>query len=157
MPRYKERLQQIDMTQNELLISIKAVDPRVDKSLLSKMVNNLCLPTPPQLDAICGALDCAVVELYERAEIDLLHDKPTAAQAPRQSRGGLSHGGNVYNLTVEIDRAVAERTLNDEALKLLGYKGKSDFIRKMVDRADARLRYIKRKAAHGADTPEADG
>jgi hypothetical protein len=155
MPKYKECLRRADTRQSELLTSVNAVDPRVDKPLLSKFVNNVCLPTPPQLDAICGALNCTVVELYDRSEVDLLKDAPPEAVKKRnRSKRNAARESKIYNLTVELDREVAERVLNPEALKQLGYNDKSDFVRKHVAAAAARLEHLQRKSRPGVDTPK---
>lgn len=155
MPKYKECLRRAATRQSELLNSVQAADPRVDKPLLSKFVNNVCLPTPPQLDAILGALNCTVVELYDRAEVDLLHDAPPEPVKKRnKSKRNAARESKIYNLTVELDRETAESVLTPENLKLLGYNDKTDFVRKAVARLVVRLRYLQRKSRPGADTPK---
>ncbi len=60
---------------------------------------------------------------------------------------------DIYNLTVEIPRDVAERVFAPAALRKLGYLSKSDFVRQAVGALDTRLAEINKKAADGADTP----
>ena len=60
----------------------------------------------------------------------------------------------LYNLTVEIDRDIAERVFAPEALRKLGYLSKSDFVRQAVTALADRLSAIEAKEkADGAGTP----
>ncbi len=160
MSRYKKIMLTSGIMQKEVLTSVQRVDPRVDKSLLSKIVNDICLPTKPTLDSICKTLRCDVLDIYDPHEINLLPDNTACATAntvatARNSRGGLSHGDNVYNLTVEIDRDTANRVFAKSALRKLGYLSKTDFVRQAVAAAVKRLDELERqeKAADGAATP----
>lgn len=159
MSNYKKVMTQRGVMQKDLLDDVRRTDTRVDKSLLSKIVNDVCLPTPPTLDSICKSLSCTALDLYDVREIELVpkHSDLTAANAVatcRVDRGGLSHGNNIYNLTVEIPRDVAERVFTKSALRKLGYLSKTDFVRQAVYALDDRLREIvnKEKAAASADT-----
>ena len=58
--------------QKELLDNVRRIDQRVDKSLLSKIVNDICLPTPKVLDCICNVAKCDVLDIYDKQEINLL-------------------------------------------------------------------------------------
>lgn len=160
MSRYKKIMLSSGIMQKEVLTSVQRVDPRVDKSLLSKIVNDICLPTKPTLDSICKTLRCDVLDIYDPHEINLLPDNAACATAntvatARNSRGGLSHGDNVYNLTVEIDRDTANRIFAKSALRKLGYLSRADFVRQAVAAAVKRLDELERqeKAADGAATP----
>ena len=66
-----------------------------------------------------------------------------SAEAARKRQRRRDKG--LYNLTVEIDRDVAERVFTPEALRKLGYLSKSDFVRQAVAALDARLSTIKAK------------
>lgn len=103
---------------------------------------------------------CGVLDIYDPHEINLLPDNTDCAgvnsvATARNSRGGLSHGDNVYNLTVEIDRRTAERVFAKSALRKLGFLSRADFVRQAVDGLVKRLDEIERKekAADGAATP----
>ena len=146
--------------QKDLLDDVRRADSRVDKSLLSKIVNDICLPTRPTLDCICKSLSCGALELYDVREIDLAPKVETlpakiAVVPCRTDRGGLSHGNNIYNLTVEIPRDIAERVFSKSALRKLGYLNKTDFVRRSVEQLDAELLKImeKEKAAVDANAP----
>ena len=76
---------------------------------------------------------------------------PTTEAAKKRERRRVK---GLYNLTVEIPRDVAERVFAPEALRKLGYLGKSDFVRQAVAALDARLSTIEAKEkADGAGTP----
>ena len=45
-----------DYQQQEVVNMLQAAGCRVDSSLLSKMENDLCLPTPPTADKLCNLL-----------------------------------------------------------------------------------------------------
>jgi DNA-binding Xre family transcriptional regulator len=163
MSKYKKIMLQRGIMQKDLLDDVRRTDARVDKSLLSKIVNDICLPTRPTLDSICKSLSCGVLELYDVREVDLVPktDDLTASNAVatrRKDRGGKSHGENIYNLTVEIPRDVAERVFAKSALRKLGYLSKTDFVRSAVAALDAELSKIqeKEKVAAGASTPHDD-
>lgn len=63
---------------------------------------------------------------------------------------------NLYNLTVEIPRDVAERVFAPAALRKLGYLSKSDFVRQAVAALDAKLSTIESKEKT-ADAGTSDG
>lgn len=160
MSKYKKIMLDTGIMQKEVLANVQRVDPRVDKSLLSKIVNDVCLPNKPTLNSICKTLRCDVLDIYDANEINLLPacadcTTATAVATVRKSRGGLSHGDNVYNLTVELDRTIAERVFAKPALRKLGYLSKTDFVRQMVENLVKKLDEIESKenAAEGAATP----
>ena len=159
MSKYKRLMLNRGVMQKDVSASVRAVDPRVDTALMSKFVNDVCLPTPPVLKAICKTLSCAPLDIYDPREIALV-PAPTAAETPATG-GGQTVNANTartrqrrrdnafYNLTVEIPRDVAERVFAPDALRKLGYLSKSDFVRQAVAALDAKLSTInsKEKAA----------
>ncbi len=162
MSKYKNLMISKGIMQKELLDNVRRIDQRVDKSLLSKIVNDICLPTPKVLDCICNVAKCDVLDIYDKQEINLLQksNKNSALNAPnivataRKDRGGLSHGDNVYNLTVEIRRDIAERVLNKNALRKLGYLSKMDCVQQFIYALDKKYQKIleKEKAVKGGQT-----
>lgn len=153
MSRYKKIMLDRGIMQKELLDNVRRTDIRVDKSLLSKIVNDVCLPTPKVLESICCAVKCEVLDIYDKCEIDLLSNShknidvkaENAVATCRKDRGGLSHGKNVYNLTVEISREVADRIFNKRALRTLGYLSKTDCVRQLVYALDKKYQKILEK------------
>ena len=166
MSRYKKLMIQRGVMQKAVAEKIHKTDPRVDTSLLSKFVNDVCLPTPRTLATICKTLACAPLDIYDPAEIAL-----TPSTLAQEATGGGNTGNpapsteaakkrerrrvnGLYNLTVEIPRDVAERVFTAEALRKLGYLSKSDFVRQAVAALDVRLSTIEAKEkADGAETP----
>lgn len=100
MSKYKRLMLNRGVMQKDVSASVRAVDPRVDTALMSKFVNDVCLPTPPVLKAICKTLSCAPLDIYDPREIALA---PTAAETP--ATGGepstqIQHGrGNAAVIT----------------------------------------------------------
>lgn len=163
MSRYKKVMLQRGVMQKEVSENVHKIDPRVDSPLLSKIINDICLPTPRTLETICKTLACKPLDIYDPREITLvppqeatgggIEDKPApSAEAARKRQRRRDKG--LYNLTVEIPRDIAERVFAPEALRKLGYLSKSDFVRHAVVKLDERLSTIEAKEkADGAGTP----
>lgn len=153
MSHYKKIMIDRGIMQKELLGCVFRIDKRVDKSLLSKIVNDICLPTPKVLDCICKFAKCDVLDIYSVQEIDLLHksnknDSYTtlnSVNSSRKNKGGLSHGSCTYNLTVEINRDIAERVLNKKALQKLGYSNKTHCVQQLIYALDKKYQKILKK------------
>ncbi len=144
MSNYKKIMLDKGIMHKEVLENVRRIDNRVDKPLLSKFVNDVCLPTPNVLDCICDTIGCDVLDIYDPQEIDLLHKNSTNSPQ-KQNKSGLSHGENIYNLTVEIPRDVAERVFNKKSLKKLGFRTKTECIRRFVFYLDKKLEKIAKK------------
>lgn len=151
MSRYKKIMLQRGIMQKDVLADVRKTDPRVDNPLMSKFVNDVCLPLPKTLETICKTLSCAPLDIYDPREIELVPQtddatgggqSTTEAAAKKRAR---RRDKNLYNLTVEIPRDVAERVFAPAALRKLGYLSKSDFVRQAVAELDARLSTIEQK------------
>ena len=141
MSRYKKIMLQRGVMQKDVLADVRKVDPRVDNPLLSKFVNDVCLPSPRTLESICKSLSCAPLDIYDPREIELAPRSDSDVENAATTGGGHSttagavkkrarrRDKNLYNLTVEIPRDVAERVFAPAALRKLGYLSKSDFVR----------------------------
>lgn len=157
MSRYKKIMIQRGIMQKDVLTEVRKIDPRVDNPLLSKFVNDVCLPPPKTLESICKTLSCDPLDIYDKREIDLIPHVDDAAENVSASGGGKSttegaikkrarrQSKNLYNLTVEIPRELAERVFAPAALRKLGYLSKSDFVRQAVLKAAADLSTIEQK------------
>lgn len=153
MSQYKKIMLDKGIMHKDLLEKVRRIDNRVDKSLLSKIVNDNCLPTPKVLDSICKFIGCDILDIYDLTEIDLisLSNKNAYLKAAndvataRKDRGGLSHGENIYNLTVEISRDVANRVFTKQALSKLGYLSKTDCVRQLLFELDKKYQKILEK------------
>lgn len=159
MSKYKKIMFDKGIMQKEVLDKVRCTDPRIDKSLLSKIVNDICLPTPPTLACICKSLGCDVLDVYDVREIQLVPPEQTAekAVATATERTRRRRASNYfYNLTVEIPRDLAMRVFSKDALRKLGYLSKTDCVRRLVEELDAKLSAIEAQenAADGADAPQ---
>lgn len=160
MSKYKGLMLKRGVMQKDVAESVRRVDPRVDTALMSKFVNDVCLPTPPVLNAICKTLSCAPLDIYDPREITLAPQSatgggravPTDTQRSRDRRAK----NDFYNLTVEIPRDVAERVFSPDALRKLGYLSVSDCVRHAVAALDKRLSTITAKEK-AADAGTSDG
>ena len=119
MSEYKRLMLKRGVMQKDVAESVRRVDPRVDTALMSKFVNDVCLPTPPVLNAICKTLSCAPLDIYDPREIALAPPSATAAETPATGGGQAVSTDTLrsrerrakndfYNLTVEIPRDVAK-------------------------------------------------
>lgn len=168
MSRYKKIMLQRGVMQKDVLADVRKVDPRVDNPLLSKFVNDVCLPSPRTLESICKSLSCAPLDIYDPREIELAPRSDFDVENAATTGGGHSttagavkkrarrRDKNLYNLTVEIPRDVAERVFAPAALRKLGYLSKSDFVRQAVAALDAKLSTIENKEKT-ADAGTSDG
>ena len=168
MSRYKKIMLQRGVMQKDVLADVRKVDPRVDNPLLSKFVNDVCLPSPRTLESICKSLSCAPLDIYDPREIELAPHSDSDVEKAAKTGGGQSttagavkkrarrRDKNLYNLTVEIPRDVAERVFAPAALRKLGYLSKSDFVRQAVAALDAKLSTIENKEKT-ADAGTSDG
>lgn len=156
MSRYKKIMLQRGIMQKDVLTDVRKIDPRVDNPLLSKFVNDVCLPLPKTLEGICKTLSCTPLDIYDKREIDLIPHTDDETENVGTSDGKSTTAGaikkrtrrrekNLYNLTVEIPRELAERVFTPDALRKLGYLSKSDFVRQAVLKAAEELSTIERK------------
>lgn len=135
---YKEIFTELGMQQNDLLDILNKFDKKVDKPLLSKIVNHIILPTKNQLKVIVDTLNCHVLDLYTPDELDLISvSRNIKIDKKKKSKS------NKYNLHVEIDRTIAEKVLSKESLKILGIEKLSDYIRDCIDALSLKLERIK--------------
>lgn len=135
MPKLKEVIAARGKTQKEVAEALRKKDKNIDRSMLNKFVNYVCLPKPSTTSDICEILDCDVLDLYDVIEMDML-SMTTKKRKPsiHGSKDFKSHGEHIYNLTVEIDRKVAWQIFSKKALNMLGYKTKSEMIRDLLNK-----------------------
>lgn len=165
MSKYKELMLNKGIMQKEVLDNVRRVDPRVDKPLMSKIVNDICLPTPPVLASVCKTLGCEVHDIYDPREIALAPETTTKSTACAASKAVATDAerkrkrrreAGIYNLTVEVSRSTADRVFAPEALRKLGYLSKTDFVRQKLDEAAKLLDEIEAKEKAAAQIPHGD-
>jgi transcriptional regulator with XRE-family HTH domain len=147
-----EQRQAQELTQTELAAKLENQGTKVDKSLLSRFENYVCLPTPETLKALCQVLECNKLDLYDIAEIDLISDIPQNKPKTAPVRQKSTRHTNIYNLAVRLDRSVLQ-VLNKRVLQMFGYKDITDFVNKCVDRL---IKRYNKKVAADAGTPTSD-
>jgi hypothetical protein len=128
-----------------ILTAARRVDPKIDRPAVDRIVGDIVLPTPAVLAAICDTLHCTPADLYEIEEITL--DKRLLSAETSLIENGSSarahhHPKNIYNLTVEIPRDIADRVFDKDALSKLGYASKTDFVRQAVFDLDAKIKEL---------------
>jgi DNA-binding Xre family transcriptional regulator len=110
-------------------------------SALSYIEQGHVMPTRTDMAALCETLGCTPTDLYDPEELDLSlvdaakEDKPSPGQPHKRDRGAA--------LRVWL-RPEEKRTL-EEAVKGLGYRSVSEWVREM--RRNTLARYVKHQAA----------
>lgn len=69
----------------------------VDNSYISKICNYRCLPLPTQAKAICEYLNCNILDIYNKREIDLILGTKKASNNTDSTF--------YYRLSVRLNRA----------------------------------------------------
>ena len=104
----KEQLQKRSISQKEL-----AEHLGIDKMQMSRLANYKCLPTPEQAKSICKYLDCNILDIYNKKEIDLIMG---CKKASRNQDDNL-----YYRICVRLNKSSCN-CLKIENLSKLGYK-----------------------------------
>lgn len=110
----KEILKNKNIEQQEL-----SDKTNIDKWQISKICNYKCLPTPEQAYKICDVLDCNILDIYNKSEIDLING---VKKASRNKTDNL-----YYRLSVRLNKASCN-CLKLDNIKLLGYKTIKDWV-----------------------------
>lgn len=113
------------MLLKELLIknNIKQKDManalNIDKEHMSKIANYKCLPTPEQSIKMCEMLNCNILDIYNKKEIDLILG---TKKASRNQDSDL-----YYKLSVRLNKSSCN-CLKREYLQQLGFKTLKDWV-----------------------------
>ena len=91
----------------------------IDKRDINKIVNYKCLPLPEQAEKICEFLDCNILDIYNKKEIDLVKG---TKKASRNNDSEL-----YYRLSVRLNKAGCN-CLKLENLQKLGYKTLKEWV-----------------------------
>ena len=101
---------------------LRQVEPRVDKPMVSKYENGVCIPTPSQLSALCALYGCPLSELYGAGILEYFR---TGGQTARKA-GTRAERPGTYKLTVRLPDALA--TGLRERLRRKGYESITAYI-----------------------------
>lgn len=126
----KEYLKRENIQQKELAKKIN-----VDEWQLSKIVNYKCLPLPEQADKICECLNCNILDIYNKNEIDLVKG---VKKASRNKNDNL-----YYRLSVRLNKSGCN-CLKLENLQILGYKTIKEWVLECMDNLKERQRQAKK-------------
>lgn len=115
--KLKERINELELLQKDLADNVG-----YSEFDMSRVVNGYVLPTPSKMTAICRELECGVLDIYERREIDLLPKEEKRVRV-RNSRG--------YNLCVFIPEAY--RYELPAAISAAGHKTFYDWLKPFIE------------------------
>ena len=127
----KEYIQKEGKQQKEIA---KAIG--VDKQQMSKIVNYKCLPLPGQASKICEILECNILDIYNKTEIDLVKG---TKKASRNKDGNL-----YYRLSVRLNKASCN-CLKLENIKKLGYKTIKEWVLDCIEKLKEQQKIIREK------------
>lgn len=122
----KELLQSQNKQQKELAKVLN-----IDKSHMSKIAGYKCLPLPEQAKKICEYLNCNILDIYNRKEVDLI-------------LGTKKKSNNIdstiyYKLSVRLNRTSCN-CLKLDNLKMLGYKTIKEWVEECIFDLNKRLK-----------------
>ena len=72
MNRLQEKRNALHLSQPQMSVRLKEVEPRIDVGMVSRYEKGVCLPTPAQMDKLEEVLGESRYELYDYADIDLV-------------------------------------------------------------------------------------
>lgn len=90
-----------------------------DKPMISRLTTGYCLPNTQKLATLCELLDCGVLDLYERGEVDLLkcgRKGSGNAVATREKR----NASTCWKFTVRVPNSLREQ-FTDKVIRAAGY------------------------------------
>ena len=131
--RLREIRQKRGIGQRELAKQIGTDEP-----MMSRLENYKCLPIPPMMKKLLEALGCErVEEIYEPHEIylQLASLKATVTKKKKKSE--------IYKLTATLPKEAKE--LFDKALRPLGYRNITDWVKQSYERLADMYRELQAK------------
>ena len=138
--------------QQEIVTMLQAAGYRIDSSLLSKMENDLCLPTPPTADRLCTVLNCGLDDIYQPHELDFGQNYVKAKISPS---GGLKKPGGRTERKMQFRLTeYALQVFASGALEACGYRSQTEWFYECVRLLEEKSLRIKENAARsvGAET-----
>lgn len=111
-----------------------------DEPMLSKFENYKCLPIPSMMKKLLEELGCSrVEEIYEPHEI-YLQLANISATAPKEKKES-----EMYKLTAILPKGAKE--IFDKALKPLGYRSITDWVKQCFERLEDKYRELEEKTS----------
>ncbi len=121
----KELLLKNNIQQKQLAVYLG-----IDKEHISKIANYKCLPTPEQAKRICEFLNCNILDIYNKKEIDLILG---TRKASRNQDSGL-----YYRLSVRLNKCSCN-CLKQENLNKLGFKTLKEWVESCIFQLETKL------------------
>lgn len=116
----------------DIIKEIQTVEPRMDKSLFSKIETGAVLPTVPEFKIMCREYGKEPADLLSPADVDFgLNEKKAPKKAASPEGGALTP----YKLTFVAPEVVA--TELQLKIKACGYRNITDWGQKCLKRLDA--------------------
>ena len=126
----KEYLKRENIQQKELANILN-----IDKVQMNEIANYKVLPLPEQADKICECLNCNILDIYNKNEIDLVKG---VKKASRNKTDNL-----YYRLSVRLNKSGCN-CLKLENLQILGYKTIKEWVLECMDNLKERQRQAKK-------------
>ena len=119
MNRLKERREALGMTQPQLAKKLGKGGVDLHVSMLSRFERGRCNPTPSQLEAILSVLQAALLDVYDRS--DLEYHLPAKGRAENRKRANRISGrlSDAQFLEFEWAKTVFGHVTNDEAIRCM--------------------------------------
>ena len=154
MSKLQEIRTKKDFSQQDITAILQAEGQRVDVSLLSKMENDLCLPTPPTADKLCNLLGCGIDDIYQPHELDFSQCCGSTKNSPFD---GLKKRDTRTNRKMQFRLTeYALQVFTSGALEVCGYRTQTEWFYECVRQLKEKSLRIKENAARSAGT-ETDG
>lgn len=103
----------------------------LDKEQISKIANYVCLPTPEQARLICEFLNCNILDIYNKKEIDLI------LGCKKSNR--VQDNNLYYRLSVRLNKSGCN-CLKPQYLIKLGYKTQKEWVLECMEQLKQRLK-----------------
>ena len=129
----KEYLKRENKQQKELAEYLN-----IDKVQMSEIANYKVLPLPEQVDKICEFLNCNILDIYNKNEIDLVKG---VKKASRNKNDNL-----YYRLSVRLNKSGCN-CLKLENLQILGYQTIKEWVLECMENLRERQKQARKGLA----------
>lgn len=113
----------------------------IDRSLLNKIENGVCLPTPKLAQRLCELYNCKMSDIISKEDFHFVNKKRKCAQCqndvctPKKTKSRV----NTYNYHVRLNREDFPLLQKNE-LKRLGFSSNGDFFAWAYEKLKKRAR-----------------
>lgn len=133
MSNLKKNREKRGLTQTELAEALG-----IDRALISKFENGVCLPTPITCSKLCLLLETEIDKIWKKSEIYI---KPrNLASERRNALNRLTY----YNFACRIPRGLCTSVHKDK-LKQMGYSSRKEWLLKQIERFNQEFETFEKK------------